>query len=297
MPDSEPFSQDLATGTMQVIIVTGLSGSGKSTAIHVLEDLGFYCIDNLPVALIPRFLELCGNSEEPITRVALGIDQRERVFLRTYPDVLADLRSRGQHVQILYLEAADDVLLRRFSETRRPHPAAGSGGVAEGIRTERELLAGLREVATQIIDTSVFTVHELREKLRKNLSRTQGALMVTLESFGYKYGVPVDADVMFDVRFLANPFFVEELRLQTGLDATVATYVLQRPEANLFLSQVSALLESTLPLYIREGKSYLTVAVGCTGGRHRSVAIVEELGRRLTAWGYATHLRHRDLQR
>jgi len=282
---------------MQVIIVTGLSGSGKSTAIHVLEDLGFYCIDNLPVALIPRFLELCANSEEPITRVALGIDQRERVFLRNYPDVLADLRNRGQRLQILYLEAADAVLLRRFSETRRPHPAAGSGGVAEGIRTERELLAGLRELATQIIDTSAFTVHELREKLRQTLSRTQDALMVTLESFGYKYGVPVDADVMFDVRFLANPFFVEDLRLQTGLDGAVAAYVLQRPEANLFLSQISALLESTLPLYIREGKSYLMVAVGCTGGRHRSVAVVEELGRRLTAWGYATHLRHRDLHR
>jgi len=284
---------------MQVIIVTGLSGSGKSTAIHVLEDLGFYCIDNLPVALIPRFLELCANSEEPITRVALGIDQRERVFLRSYPDVLTDLRNRGQRLQILYLEAADDVVLRRFSETRRPHPAAGGGGVAEGIRTERELLAGLRELATQIIDTSVFTVHELREKLRQTLAhlRTQDALMVTLESFGYKYGVPVDADVMFDVRFLSNPFFVEELRPQTGLDLAVATYVLQRPETDLFLSQVSALLESTLPLYIREGKSYLTVAIGCTGGRHRSVAVVEELGRRLTTWGYATHLRHRDLHR
>lgn len=188
-------------------------------------------------------------------------------------------------------------MLRRFSETRRPHPAAGSGGVSEGIRTERELLAGLREMATQIIDTSVFTVHELRERLRQTQSRTPNALVVTLESFGYKYGVPVDADVMFDVRFLANPFFVEELRLQTGLDAAVAAYVLQRPEAILFLTQVSALLESTLPLYIREGKSYLTVAVGCTGGRHRSVAIVEELGRRLATWGYVTHLRHRDLQR
>jgi UPF0042 nucleotide-binding protein len=284
---------------MQVVIVTGLSGSGKSTAIHVLEDLGFYCIDNLPVSLIPRFLELCANSEEPINRVALGIDQRERVFLRSYPDVLADLRSRGQQIQILYLEAADEVLLRRFSETRRPHPAAGSRGVAEGIRTERTLLAGLRELATQIIDTSVFTVHELREKLRQTLAhfRSHAALMVTLESFGYKYGVPVDADVMFDVRFLANPFFVEELRPHTGLNADVAAYVLQRPEASLFLTQVSALLESTLPLYIREGKSYLTVAIGCTGGRHRSVAIVEELGQRLTAWGYATHLRHRDLQR
>lgn len=298
-PDSESSLPEAAAVAMQVVIVSGLSGSGKSTAIHVLEDLGFYCIDNLPVTLIPRFLELCANSEEPITRVALGIDQRERVFLRSYPDVLADLRNRGQRIQILYLEAADEVLLRRFSETRRPHPAAGSHGVAEGIRTERELLAGLRELAIQIIDTSTFTVHELREKLRQTLSHfhTQNTLLVTLESFGYKYGVPVDADVMFDVRFLSNPFFVEELRPQTGLAPDVATYVLQRPEAEIFLTQVSALLESTLPLYIREGKSYLTVAVGCTGGRHRSVAVVEELGRRLTAWGYASHLHHRDLQR
>ena len=298
-PDSESPAPEASAVAMQVVIVSGLSGSGKSTAIHVLEDLGFYCIDNLPVTLIPRFLELCANSEEPITRIALGIDQRERVFLRSYPDVLAELRDRGQRVQILYLEAADEVLIRRFSETRRPHPAAGSRGVAEGIRTERELLAGLRELATQIIDTSTFTVHELREKLRQTLShfRAQDTLLVTLESFGYKYGVPVDADIMFDVRFLSNPFFIEELRPQTGLDPEVAAYVLQRPESELFLTQVGALLESTLPLYIREGKSYLTVAIGCTGGRHRSVAMVEELGRRLTTWGYASHLRHRDLQR
>ncbi len=298
-PDSESPAPEASAVAMQVVIVSGLSGSGKSTAIHVLEDLGFYCIDNLPVTLIPRFLELCANSEEPITRIALGIDQRERVFLRSYPDVLAELRDRGQRIQILYLEAADEVLLRRFSETRRPHPAAGSRGVAEGIRTERELLAGLRELATQIIDTSTFTVHELREKLRQTLSHfhAQDTLLVTLESFGYKYGVPVDADIMFDVRFLSNPFFIEELRPQTGLDPDVAAYVLQRPESELFLTQVGALLESTLPLYIREGKSYLTVAIGCTGGRHRSVAMVEELGRRLTTWGYASHLRHRDLQR
>ncbi|MGE0820700.1 MAG: RNase adapter RapZ [Candidatus Binatia bacterium] len=284
---------------MQVVIITGLSGSGKSTAIHVLEDLGFYCIDNLPVTLIPRFLELCANSDEPITRVALGIDQREGIFLRSYPDVLAELRRRGQHVQILYLEAADDVLLRRFSETRRPHPAAGKRGVTEGIRSERELLAGLRELATQILDTSTYTVHEFREKLRQTLAHAEEhtTLLVTLTSFGYKYGIPVDADIMFDVRFLLNPFFIEELRPKTGLDADVAAYVLYRPEAELFLSQIGALLESTLPLYIREGKSYLTIAVGCTGGRHRSVAIVEELGRRLTAWGHTIHLRHRDLQR
>lgn len=304
-PNSNPGAADPATagrtpGAMQVVIVTGLSGSGKSTAIHVLEDLGFYCIDNLPVALIPRFLDLCENSEEPISRVALGIDLRERVSLGEYPSVLAELRSRGQRAEILYLDAADEMLLRRFSETRRPHPAAGGGGVAEGIRIERERLAGLRELADQIIDTSASTVHELREQLRQLLDRRvhpRTTLYVTIESFGYKYGVPIDADVMLDVRFLPNPFFVEELRAKSGLEAEVAAFVLQRPEAERFLGQASALLESTLPFYVREGKSYLTLAIGCTGGRHRSVAIAEELSRQLGAWGYVVRIRHRDLQR
>ena len=284
---------------MRVVIVTGLSGSGKSTAIHVLEDLGFYCIDNLPVTLLPRFLELCESSEKPISRVALGIDLRERVSLRQYPDVFAELRSRGQRIEILYLEAADEVLLRRFSETRRPHPAADGGSVAQGIRTERERLVGLRELADQIIDTSASTVHDLREQLRQLLASAPAhtTLLVAVESFGYKYGVPTDADVMFDVRFLPNPFFLEEFRAKSGVEPEVAAFVLQRPEAERFLDQVSALLESTLPLYVREGKSYLTLAVGCTGGRHRSVAVAEELGRRLRAWGYTVHVRHRDLQR
>jgi len=284
---------------MRVVIVTGLSGSGKSTAIHVLEDLGFYCIDNLPVTLLPRFLELCESSEKPISRVALGIDLRERVSLRQYPDVFAELRSRGQRVEILYLEAADEVLLRRFSETRRPHPAADGGNIAQGIRTERERLTGLRELADQIIDTSASTVHDLREQLRQLLASAPAhtTLLVAVESFGYKYGVPTDADVMFDVRFLPNPFFLEEFRAKSGVEPEVAAFVLQRPEAERFLDQVSALLESTLPLYVREGKSYLTLAVGCTGGRHRSVAVAEELGRRLRAWGYTVHVRHRDLQR
>jgi RNase adapter protein RapZ len=286
---------------MPVLIVTGLSGSGKSTAIHVLEDLGFYCIDNLPVTLIPRFLELCANSEEHINRVALGIDLRERVSLREYPAVLADLRQRGQRIEILYLEATDEVLVRRFSETRRPHPAAGDGGgaILQGIRSERERLAGLREVADQVIDTSAYTVHELREHLKRRLARISpdASLLVSVESFGYKYGVPTDADVMFDVRFLPNPFFVEELRPKTGVDPEVAAFVLQRPETERFLAQVSDLLESTLPLYVREGKSYLTLAIGCTGGRHRSVVVAEELTRRLTAWGYRVQVRHRDLQR
>ena len=248
---------------MRVVIVTGLSGSGKSTAIHVLEDLGFYCIDNLPVTLLPRFLELCESSEKPISRVALGIDLRERVSLRQYPDVFAELRSRGQRIEILYLEAADEVLLRRFSETRRPHPAADGGSIAQGIGTERERLTGLRELADQIIDTSASTVHDLREQLRQLLASAPAhtTLLVAVESFGYKYGVPTDADVMFDVRFLPNPFFLEEFRAKSGVEPEVAAFVLQRPEAERFLDQVSALLESTLPLYVREGKSYLTLAL------------------------------------
>ncbi|MGH7965722.1 MAG: RNase adapter RapZ, partial [Candidatus Binatia bacterium] len=231
-------------GAMQVVIVTGLSGSGKSTAIHVLEDLGFYCIDNLPVTLIPRFLELCENSEEQVNRIALGIDMRERVSLRELPTVLAELRSRGRRVDILYFEASDEALLRRFDETRRPHPTAGEGGVMQGVHVERERLAGLRELADQIIDTSALTVHELREQLRQRIDRRahpRPSLFVTVESFGYKYGTPTDVDVMLDVRFLPNPFFVEEFRPKTGTEAEVAAFVLQRPEAERFLTQVSAL--------------------------------------------------------
>jgi RNase adapter protein RapZ len=299
MPNSDPALLTPQPEAMQVLIVTGLSGAGKSTALHVLEDLGFYCIDNLPVALISRLLELCANSEEPITRVAFGIDQRERMSLRNYPHELAGLRQRGHRVEVLYLEAADAILLQRFSETRRPHPAVRGGSVAEGIQFEREHLAGLRESAHQILDTSTYTVHELRKQLHQRLAtpQTQSTLLVTVESFGYKYGVPVDADLMFDMRFLANPFFVEDLRLKTGKEADVAAYVLQRPEAETFLTQIEGLLHTTLPLYVREGKSYLTVAIGCTGGRHRSVAVAEELGRRITGWGYTVHLRHRDVHR
>jgi RNase adapter protein RapZ len=300
MPNSERASPGATTGGMQVVIITGLSGSGKSTAIHVLEDLGFYCIDNLPVTLIPRFLELCEHSKEQISRVALGIDLRERVSLHEYPTVLAELHRSGQRVDILYFEANDDVLMRRFSETRRPHPTAGEGGVLQGIWIERERLTGLRERATQVIDTSGLTVHDLRLKLRQLLDRRahpRTSLFVTVESFGYKYGIPTDADIILDVRFLPNPFFVDELRAKSGLEAEVAAFVLQRSESERFLSQISSLLESTMPLYIREGKSYLTLAIGCTGGRHRSVVIAEELNRRFTNWGYTAHVRHRDLQR
>lgn len=285
---------------MHVVIVTGLSGSGKSTAIRVLEDLGFYCIDNLPVVLTPKFIELCQNSEEDIPRVALGIDLRERAFLGDYPAVVEDIRSAGHRVEILYLDAADDVLVRRFSETRRPHPLAEGANVAAGIVRERQGLAGLKGLADRIIDTSAYTVHQLRDALRGILADATGgeaAMRVLLVSFGYKYGVPTDTDIVLDVRFLPNPFFVEELRALDGTDPAVARYVLDRDETQEFLALTTALLDFSLPLYVREGKHYLTVGLGCTGGRHRSVALTHELERRLFGHGYPVRVQHRDVSR
>ena len=283
---------------LRLVVVTGLSGSGKSTAIKVLEDLGFYCIDNLPVALIPRFVELWESSQEEVRRVALGLDVRERHFLDEFPRVFEDLRTRGVALEVLYLEASDDVLVRRFSETRRPHPAAAGGGIADGIRHEREKLRPLRELADRVLDTSALTVHELRSALRDFVARPEaGTMTVALVSFGYKYGLPSDADLALDCRFLPNPFFVEELRHQTGTDAAVAEYVLRREETQEFLERVVALLDFALPHYRREGKSYLTIALGCTGGRHRSIVLVDELRRRLETRGHRVQVRHRDADR
>jgi UPF0042 nucleotide-binding protein len=283
---------------LHLVVVTGLSGSGKSTAIRVLEDLGFYCIDNLPVALIPRFVELWESSREEVRRVALGIDVRERHFLDEVPRVFEEIRGFGVELEVIYFEASEEVLVRRFSETRRPHPAADGGSLAEGIRREVERLHGLREIADRILDTSALTVHELRAALRDLIERTGGgALTLSLVSFGYKHGLPTDADLALDCRFLPNPFFVEELRHKVGTEPAVADYVLKREETQEFLGRVVALLEYTLPRYQREGKSYLTIALGCTGGRHRSVVLVEELQRRLQAQGHRVLVRHRDVDR
>jgi UPF0042 nucleotide-binding protein len=283
---------------LHLIVVTGLSGSGKSTAIHVLEDLGFYCIDNLPVALIPRFVELWESSREEVRRVALGIDVRERHFLDEAPRVVGELRSGGVRLEVLYLEASEDVLVRRFSETRRPHPAADGSALVDGIRRERDRLRRLREIADRILDTSALTVHELRGALRELVEQSEaGRMTISLVSFGYKYGVPTDVDVALDCRFLPNPFFVEELRLRIGTDPAVAAYVLRREETEEFLRRVVELLEFTIPRYQREGKSYLTIGVGCTGGRHRSIVLVEELRRRLEGHGHRVLVRHRDAER
>jgi UPF0042 nucleotide-binding protein len=283
---------------LHAVVVTGLSGSGKSTALRVLEDLGFYCVDNLPVALLPRFVELWETSREEVHRVALGMDARERTFLGGFRAAFDEIRRIGVRLEVLYLEASAEVLVRRFSETRRPHPAAPGGTVEDGIRREREALHGLREEADRIVDTSALTVHELRAALRDMLARPDTtALTVTFVSFGYKYGLPTDADLAFDCRFLPNPFFVEELRAKTGLDPAVADYVLKRDDTQELLERLEGLLTFALPRYQREGKSYLTIAVGCTGGRHRSVVLVEALRQRLEATGVRVLVRHRDVER
>lgn len=284
---------------LDIIVVTGLSGSGKSGVIRALEDNGFFCIDNLPVVLIPKFIDLCQGYREEIKRIALGIDLRERLFLQSWPEVLTELRVAGHRVEVLFLDAADEVLLRRFSETRRPHPLAGEGSIQEGIVRERKALEGMRALADKIIDTSDFNVHELKREVEQYYSQSQSPRKMNLfmNSFGYKYGIPHDTDMIVDVRFLPNPFFVNGLRAKNGLEPDVKEFVLKREETHVFLDRLYSLLEFVLPQYEREGKSSLTLALGCTGGKHRSVVLVEELKKRLDQERFRIHVKHRDIDK
>jgi len=268
-------------------------------AIHALEDNGFFCIDNLPAPLIPKFIDLCQGYQEDINRIALGVDLRGGQFLRPWPQVLNEMRSAGHHVQVLFFDASDEVLLRRFSETRRPHPLAGQGSIQEGITQERKALEGMRELADKVIDTSDLNVHQLKREMEENFCQVSGSrrMGVFLTSFGYKYGIPHDTDIIFDVRFLPNPYFVQELRAKSGLELGVEEYVLKNDETRAFLDRLFAVLEYTLPLYEREGKSTLTVALGCTGGRHRSVVLVEALRKRLNNEKFTIHVKHRDVDK
>jgi RNase adapter protein RapZ len=284
---------------LEIFVVTGMSGSGKSFAIRAFEDNGFFCIDNLPALLIPKFIDLCQDHREGVTRIALGVDLRGEQFLQSWPNVLAEIRAAGHHVQVLFFDASDDVLLRRFSETRRPHPLAGRGSVQEGISRERKALEGMRALADKIIDTSDWNVHQLKREIEQQFCLTPFSrrMAVFLTSFGYKFGIPHDTDIILDVRFLPNPYFVNELREKTGLDVEVRDYVLHNDDTRAFLNRVYALLEFTLPLYEREGKSSLTVALGCTGGRHRSVVLVEDLRQRLGQGDLRIHVKHRDIEK
>lgn len=284
---------------LDINIITGLSGSGKSFAIRAFEDNGFFCVDNLPALLIPKFIDLCQGYQEDIMRIALGVDLRGGQFLQGLPQVLAEVRAAGHHVQILFFDASDEVLLRRFSETRRPHPLAGQDSIQEGIARERKALEGIRALADKVIDTSDFNVHQLKREVEQQFCQTQAARRMTLffTSFGYKYGIPHDTDMILDVRFLPNPYFVNELRGKSGLDTEIKDFVLGDQDTRLFLERLYSLLEFTLPLYEREGKSSLTLALGCTGGRHRSVALVEELQKRFAAGDFRIHVKHRDIDK
>ncbi len=261
------------------IVLTGLSGSGKSQAIRALEDLGYFCVDNLPTTLIPTLADLVRR--EGISRVAIVVDVREKNFLADFPKVFRKLRAmKGLNPALIFLAASDEALVRRFSETRRPHPLAPGKSASEGIRTERERMAHIRSMASQIIDTSNLTVHQLRKSFStfSGLTRADKAtLAVNLVSFGYKHGIPLDADLVFDVRFLPNPHFVRRLRRKTGKDPAVVRFMTEHPATQELLYRLTELLKFLVPLFVAEGKSYLTIAIGCTGGRHRSVMIAEAL--------------------
>lgn len=284
---------------MRIVVITGMSGSGKSTAVRALEDEGFYCIDNLPVRLFRQFVDLIEKSGETFKGVVLVTDIRGRDLSTGIVESFRELRSVGHELEVLFFDASDEVLIRRFAETRRRHPADEHCTVPEGIRIERERLAALRQNATLVIDTSEFNVHQLKEQVIRVIKGEQGSSHFTVEviSFGFRYGVPLDANLVMDVRFLPNPHFVPELRPYSGLEPQVSDFVLEQPEAKAFLDQFLSLLQFLIPAYRREGKSYLTVAIGCTGGRHRSVAITQAVALRFETLGLKVRISHRDIEK
>ncbi|MEK7747529.1 MAG: RNase adapter RapZ [Nitrospirota bacterium] len=282
---------------LELIIVSGLSGAGKSVVLRCFEDIGFFCVDNLLPPLLPKFIELCDQQENEITRVALGIDIRNRGFLDTFIEMYNTLLEGTHQVELLFIEARDEILVRRFSESRRPHPLGRGRAVEYGIAEEKEKLSDLRDIANQIIDTSDLSLGNLKKKIVQDyVPRESGTkLHISLVSFGFKYGVPHDLDMLFDVRFLRNPYFERELRFQTGHDKPVQNFVYSQKESELFVKKFIDLLDLLVPLYEASGKSYLTVGIGCTGGKHRSVAIVNLLNEVLLQKGLEATYRDRDI--
>lgn len=283
----------------RVLIITGLSGSGKSSAARVLEDEGFFVVDNLPLALLPRFLQLTEQGVRFTPDVAVVIDIRNRDFLADYESTLQAVRDEGYAVDIIFFEAADDALIRRYSETRRRHPLARHEGVTEGIARERELMAGFKRQATVVFDTSTLTVHQLRDQVLETVlgRKEKMPLIIKVQSFGFRYGIPIESDLVFDVRFLPNPHFIEELRPLTGLNPQVRDYVVKQPACKDFLARFQDMLKFLLPFYRQEGKSYLTLSIGCTGGRHRSVSLAEEMRPFLAGQGFVVEISHRDIEK
>ena len=284
---------------LDVTILTGMSGAGRSSASDGLEDLGFFVIDNLPPALIPKVAELARTGDRP-ARYALVVDVRSGAFLDELATALAELREAGARTRVVFLDANDQTLVRRFEASRRPHPLAGGDRVSDGITRERAVLEELKGQADLVIDTSSLNVHELRDRVREVFGDgddSAASLQASVVSFGYKHGVPLDVDLVFDCRFLPNPHWVERLRPLPGTDAKVRRYVLQQPEARPFLEELERLFELLLPAYVREGKAYLSIGVGCTGGRHRGVVIAAELAKVLGGLGFPARVHHRDLDR
>lgn len=283
---------------LRVVIVTGLSGSGKSTALKALEDIGFLCVDNLPIDLLPIFLAMRDRGAAEVFKVALVMDIREPRFLTAWRDTFENLEKEGYDLEIIFLDASNEVLIRRFSQTRRRHPAGESGSVSEAIVRERQAMADLKSSSDLVYDTSELSVHELKNLIIEKFSgqMVKKRLQVNLMSFGYKYGLPYEADIAMDVRFLPNPYFVEELRKLDGRDKPIIDYVLEREVTASFLDSFAGLIKDLLPLYEAEGKAYLTIGLGCTGGRHRSVAVVNKLAELLAPSGYDLTVRHRDIE-
>ena len=281
---------------LRVVIITGLSGSGKSTALRALEDIGFFCVDNLPVVLLSKFLQIQSNPAKEISQVAMVMDLREQAFLEKYPRIFVRLKEKGFRIEILFFDAADDAILRRFSETRRTHPLAPLSSIVDGIRREREKLAPLRQMADRIIDTTSFNVHQLKDVVQRHFrSSSTRSLVIHVTSFGYRYGLPADADMVLDVRFLPNPHFVEELRSCDGHDSRVRDYVLESEGGRIFVTKLFDLMAFLIPLYEKEGKSRFNIALGCTGGHHRSVVMANLLGAYFAEKGYPVHIAHRDI--
>jgi len=290
-------SGKIARHRARVVVVTGLSGSGKSTATKVFEDIGYFCVDNLPPILLPKIVDIVTEARGVGARIALVADVRVHEFLADFSKVIGDLRREHNEVHVLFLDAEDEVLLRRFSETRRKHPLAARGGAKEAIRRERKVLTPLREMADMVLNTSQFTVHQLRDALlRRFREEGDGGLRVILVSFGFRHGIPLEADMVVDVRFLPNPNFVPALKPFTGLDRKVREYVMKAQATRRFLRLLTSFLHFLIPLYTKEGKAYFTLGVGCTGGRHRSVAIAETLAKNLARVSSPIVV-HRDLTR
>ncbi|MCP4112801.1 MAG: RNase adapter RapZ [Desulfobacteraceae bacterium] len=283
---------------LKIVIITGLSGSGKSTALAAFEDAGYYCVDNMPVALLPKFLELPIESSSEMAGITFVMDLREKGFLSKYISVFKSLRKKGYDFNILFLEADEDILLHRYSQTRRHHPLSQGKSLPDSIRAEQEQLKDLRKAAHKIINTSHYNVHELKSVIRNitQKNRKSVPLSINVLSFGFKYGIPKEADLIMDVRFLANPYFVPELRALTGEAEEIKKYVLDHKETRLFLEKYIDLLDYLIPLYEKEGKAYLTIAIGCTGGQHRSVAVARAVFEHINKSGKLVDINHRDIE-